>query len=72
MFDFECGAQRSHCRIIGKALYRTDFGAFAYRGKDDAAPRGGAIDQQGAGAANSLLATKMGSREIQFIAQEIR
>ena len=64
--------QDVHDGIALEALQRRDLGAVGGHREGDARPRGRAVDQHGARAADAVLAADMGRRQELMLAQEIR
>src|SRR4051812_1835081 len=65
-------AQRRHDRVVIQALYGGDHGSIAHHRIRDARTRRLTVDQNGAGAAYSLLATQMRAGKVHLLAQKVR
>ncbi len=57
--------------VVIETLHGGDAGALAHRSKRDAGAGRNAIDQQGAGATDTVLATDMRARQILRFAQKV-
>ena len=71
MLGGEGGAQTDDGQIVNQALNGSHVGARAGDGVSDAGTSGRAVYQQGTGAANAVLATKMRAGQPLVLAQEI-
>ena len=67
----EGGAQLDRDLVVIEALDRRDVGAAAGAGEGDARADRLAVDEQGAGPANPMLATQMRACEVERLAQEV-
>jgi hypothetical protein len=72
MFPFERIAKLGGHFVVVEALDRDDFRSVAGHRISDAGADGDAIDQYRAGPAYAVLAAKMRSRQVFFLAQKIR
>jgi hypothetical protein len=63
--------QRRELGVAGEAFDGDDFGALGLHREHQAGAHGGAIDENGAGAAHAVLAADMGAGQPQMMAQAI-
>src|SRR5215472_9636481 len=68
----ECFLERAQGVTLGQPFHGLDHAAVHLDGEEQARADGGAVDDDGAGAAHAVLAPEMRARQIEVVAQEVR